>query len=351
MSKNENNKQTELKFGGHYKILEEIKKLTYPQKWKEYNLAKTQERIIAETMLLELLNFYEHQFPHTKRGKGFRLEEKIYHMFIYNYTGHSARRCISELAMAQQRGVITRVPHFNTILNHFSDTGLLEFLKKLLLVTALPLRTVEKDFAVDASGFSTSIYDRWMDFRTQKVKRKKHWKKGHIIVGVQTQIITSLRVTNGNRADSLEFVPLTRETSGFFTMREVSADKAYLGRANMEEVASLGAIPYIPFRENCTGNARGSLIWSAMYDYFANNFKQFMKSYHKRSNVETAFSMIKRNFGVHLKTKNDVSHVNEIFMKCICHNLSVLVQESFEIGLKVDLKKCAEIVLAQKKKS
>ena len=84
-----------------------------------------------------------------------------------------------------------------------------------------------------------------------------------------------------------------------------------------------------------------------MYDYFKDNKEEFLRHYHQRSNVETAFSMIKRKFNNNLKTKKDTSQVNEILMKCICHNLAVLGQSSIELGLNIDLDSCAQIVCAQ----
>jgi len=36
-------------------------------------------------------------------------------------------------------------------------------------------------------------------------------------------------------------------------------------------------------------------------------------------------------------------------MKCLCHNLAVLVQESFELGLDIDLDFCAKEFFAQEK--
>lgn len=74
-----------------------------------------------------------------------------------------------------------------------------------------------------------------------------------------------------------------------------------------------------------------------MYDYFLNNRIRFDESYHKRSLIESANNMIKRKFGNSLKTRKDVSQVNEILMKCVCHNLCVLIGESFESGLNIDL--------------
>ena len=49
-----------------------------------------------------------------------------------------------------------------------------------------------------------------------------------------------------------------------------------------------------------------------------------------------------------LRTRNFDSQVNEILMKCLCHNLTVLVQESFELGLEIDFNSCANMYYAQK---
>lgn len=75
-----------------------------------------------------------------------------------------------------------------------------------------------------------------------------------------------------------------------------------------------------------------------MYRYFKDNKEDFMKHYHRRSNAETVFSMIKRKQGCNLRTKNDIAQINEIMCKCLVHNICVLIQEMFEIGIKVDFK-------------
>ena len=328
-------------------VLKEIKRLTYPQDWTNYNLAQTQEKTIAEKLLLELLEAFETNRKRHPNRKGATFRDKIYCMFIYNYSGYSSRRCISELKAAQQRKILDHVPHFNSVLNYFYDLETIKILKKLIQITALPLKNIEVDFATDSTGFSTSLFERWLDIRTQKIGRKRHWKKCHAIVGVKSNIITSVIITEGTDADSPHLVPLTMETTRFFDMKELSADKAYLSHDNLEHIANLGAIPYIPFKSNSSPKAKGSIIWSRMFDYFLNNKERFLQSYHKRSNVESTFSMIKRKFGNNLRTKRDNSHINEILMKCLCHNLAVLVQESFELGLEIDFANCAEIYFAQ----
>jgi len=58
-----------------------------------------------------------------------------------------------------------------------------------------------------------------------------------------------------------------------------------------------------------------------------------MTRYHKRSNVESTFSAIKRKFGDSVASKNPVAMVNETLCKILCHNLTCLVQEQETLGI------------------
>lgn len=118
-----------------------------------------------------------------------------------------------------------------------------------------------------------------------------------------------------------------------FTMKEITADKAYSSRDNTDLAFEMGATPYIPYKSNATGKSRGSLMWSKMYHYFMLNREEFLEHYHKRSNVETAIGMVKAKFGDKLKTKKYESQVNEVYCRLIAHNLCVLTQEMHELGI------------------
>ena len=61
--------------------------------------------------------------------------------------------------------------------------------------------------------------------------------------------------------------------------------------------------------------------------------EDFLSHYHKRSNVESTFSMIKRKFGDFLRSKTDAAMVNEALCKIVCHNLVVLIHEMYELGI------------------
>lgn len=51
-----------------------------------------------------------------------------------------------------------------------------------------------------------------------------------------------------------------------------------------------------------------------------------MEHYHKRSNIETAYSMIKGKFGSALRSKSDAGQINKALCKVLCHNICVLIQ-------------------------
>jgi len=70
-----------------------------------------------------------------------------------------------------------------------------------------------------------------------------------------------------------------------------------------------------------------------MYHYYQFNREFFLQRYHKRSNVETTFSMIKAKFGDGLRSKTQTAQVNEALCKVLCHNICCLIQSIFELGI------------------
>jgi hypothetical protein len=79
------------------------------------------------------------------------------------------------------------------------------------------------------------------------------------MVGVKTNIVTSVEVSDGYAHDYPYFKGLVDSTAkAGFQMKEVSADKGYLGATNMLATLQHGAIPYIPFKSNSVPHSEGS---------------------------------------------------------------------------------------------
>jgi transposase len=141
-------------------------------------------------------------------------------------------------------------------------------------------------------------------------------------------------VTDSRGADSPQFAGLVKATGRNFVMNEVSADKAYLSSDNLQVVADHDAQPYIMFKANSTSRQpHHSAIWNRMFHWYSFNQKRFMESYHKRSNVETTFSMIKAKFGDRLRSKTRTAQINEALCKVLAHNLCCLIQSMYELGI------------------
>ncbi len=81
---------------------------------------------------------------------------------------------------------------------------------------------------------------------------------------------------------------------------------------------------------------------------FSKNYIEFAQHYHKRSNVETTFAMIKRKFGDFVRCKTEKSQDNEILCKILVHNLVCLIHELFELKIDIDFKSCSKKLPAQK---
>jgi transposase len=64
-----------------------------------------------------------------------------------------------------------------------------------------------------------------------------------------------------------------------------------------------------------------------------------MEHYHKRSNIETAYSMIRGKFGSVLRSKSDTGQVNEVLCKVLCHNICVVVHAMHELGIEPAFKR------------
>jgi len=156
----------------------------------------------------------------------------------------------------------------------------------------------------------------------------------HLMCGVRTKTVTAVDISGWTANDTTYFVPLVQRTAEHFSVKEVLADKAYLSHKNLQAVQSVGATPFVPFKSNTVEPEAGdSTAWAQMYHYFMGNREKFLEHYHQRSNVETAYSMMKAKFGDSVRSKSDVGQINEALCKVLCHNLCVLVQAIHELGI------------------
>ena len=312
-----------------------VKRPTYRQNWAAYNKAQVNEKAVFGVLLQELCA----TIPPLPRKKGrppIPLADMVQAICIKTYTTASGRRAMTDVQQAATNGLLDNVPSWPSLLRYMEKPELTPLLNDLIQRSALPLQDVEVDFASDSSGFSTSVYDRWFDHKWGREIKTAHFVKAHITCGVITNIITAAKVTAGQSSDSRQLPEMVKTTARNFTINEFSADKAYLSRENLHAIQDAGGVPYIPFKVNSTshhGHHRRDSLWEKMYHYFNLRRDDFLKSYHKRSNVETTFHMVKKKLGGYVRSKTPTAQVNEVLAKLLCHNVIVLVHEMYELGI------------------
>jgi transposase len=313
-------------------------RLTYPQAWEAYNKAQTNEVRLFDELLKDLVEDIEEP---ERQGAGrppIPLKEQAFCAIQKVYSQLSSRRAVSLFRNAESREQITHAPHFNSIINFLNKEEVTPILERMVLITARPLASVEREFGVDSSGFRITGFNEYCNDK-HGVNRKHKWLKAHICVGVKTNIITGVEITPEYANDCPQLEPLVKMTSeNGFSIKEVSADKAYSSRKNHKIIGKLGATPFIPFKTTSKGRSGGSAQWRRMFHWFQLANEDFMEHYHKRSNAETAFHMIKTKFGDKLKSKKYVAQKNELLCKVIAHNIVVLIHEMFELGITPNFK-------------
>jgi len=122
---------------------------TYKQDWPAYNAAQTTEKRRFQDLCKGV------QEPPRKQGikPGGRTRlsraDMIFAIAFKVFSTVSGRRFMSDLDDAHERGYIDKTPHFNSIFNYLEDPALTPVLGDLIRESALPLRAVEVDFAID----------------------------------------------------------------------------------------------------------------------------------------------------------------------------------------------------------
>jgi transposase len=314
--------------------LVEMKRPTYAHK-PGYREARMNEKLVFVRLLHALCAGVEQ--PEYKGGRpAYPLCDVLFAAGMKVFTTVSGERSNGDVVMAadmikKETGEEVAVPHPYTTLRIMRKPETADIIKRLIEESAKPLREIEVDFALDATGISQMAYVKWFDKKWGKDRREKKWLKLHAMCGVTTLVVTGVEVTPGNKNDSPELPKLVEQTAKNFKMREVSADKGYLAKKNFRAIVATGAEPFIPFKPNSRQGK--DELWNRLHAYFVLNKKGFLAKYHKRSKSEVLFSSMKRVLHASVRAKSSTGSVAEVYMKVLVHNLRMLVHAIYELGI------------------
>lgn len=116
---------------------------TYPQNWPVYNASQTSEKAKFQELLYDLCQSIPESTEARMGRPRLPLRDGMFCACFKVYSMLSSRRFTSDLCDAHAKGYISRVPHFNSVLNVFDAPETERLLMNLVAQSALPLAAVE----------------------------------------------------------------------------------------------------------------------------------------------------------------------------------------------------------------
>lgn len=185
----------------------------YGRNWAAYTAAQEHEGELFPKMLRELCD----TIPQPPQGNGrprMPISDMIFGAGVKVFSTMSGRRAMSDLRDAHAEGLMDRMPNFATVLRYLGKSEMTPLLIDLIRQSALPLRDIETNFAIDSTGFATRTYHRWFDHKWGREIREAEWVKVSLMCGVTTNIVTDAGAANGyTSADAPYLRPFVETTA------------------------------------------------------------------------------------------------------------------------------------------
>ena len=178
--------------------------------------------------------------------------------------------------------------------------------------------------AIDGTGYSTNRSSSYYSMRTNRKESRKDIVQSIAVVDTDRLFIATQHSCIKWGHENTFFKPLIYRASKRLDVRYVLGDKAYDSELNHEWVSNaIGARSIIPVKR---GWKNGTVT-----GYYRNRLaKRFdNKIYHRRSLVETVFSMVKRRFGSTLQSRTHTQQNKEVGLLCVVYNVYRHVSMNF----------------------
>ena len=231
---------------------------------------------------------------------------------------------------------LTLVPHFTTLQK--ASKKLLRFVvaDRLLETTvqfAMKQRTTIDLAAIDSTGLESGHISQYFVKRRSRepnlyqTTTYKRWPKLVIVCDCSNHFILSAITIRGPSPDVNQFSKPLRLCVEKFRINQLLADAGYDSEANHKYAREVHHIrTIIPAKH---GRPTTKLPRSKYRREMRTDFDK--QTYGHRWQVETVFSMIKRNFGSSLQAKRYWSQCREMMLLALTHNIAIilLVNELF----------------------
>lgn len=311
--------------------------------WKKYKKDEVTYNLIQENEIFIFLEFLPLAALFVCKNKNLwkgigRPPHNLYDILvclpIQQYFGKSLRRSMGIIRfIVKAANIHVKIPCFKTLDNYLNNPLIRPYLDEMFEITSKPLNHLEKFFATDATGETTSTASTWFSIRTGKTIKKREHITTHITTGTKLNIVTAITVNSYEGEDNIVFRKHNKITAKNFDVEEHSGDSMYLCKENCNAVEAVGGKPFFRPKSNTLVKSDGSYAWlRMMLNYYKHPIKA-KRSYNRRSNAESTNHAKKSKFGSHVRSKNDIAKENESAFQWLGYNFTILSRAHYQYDI------------------
>jgi len=252
----------------------------------------------------------------------------------------TAAEAVVRVQLYRDAGLIrmTQVPSYNTLLRVFAEPEHMVLFHRLLAGSALPLIGLEDTFAIDGTGFGTSVYDHHFTHKHGKKEQQRlptlrsRWLNATIVFGLRTLVAPAAQVTEKIGESPLMPELVRRVVANGGRVAKWLGDSAYNSWYNVLAVEEIGATPFFDFRDNVTGKTQPETV-GRLYTRMRDDQDLYWENYDPRTLAEAGMNSIKSRFGHSLQSRKLHAQCAEVMLRLICHNIAQLITAVQELNV------------------
>ncbi|HUI38838.1 MAG TPA: hypothetical protein VLY85_04325 [Thermoplasmata archaeon] len=272
--------------------------------------------------------------PHSGPGRpGISVIDRVRVLLWQSYRSVANRPAASELRLQKEGLGVTSEFSYSTVARAYHDPEVLAALKALLWLSNEPIGGRERVFALDGSGFPTTVADHYSSARGKQRGEGREqgdfpgvgrpWVRNVANVGTHYGLVAGWKSwTDPHLMEYTAFEEVFRKTVGMHPGAQLQlADGLYSARWVVGMAGEAGVECRILPRRNVTLHGRGVPAWPRSLWGLVKDPQAWLREYHQRSLVESFWSALKCRNAEKIRKKRPSAQVTEATLRAVIHNL------------------------------
>ena len=334
-------------------VVRQVREGTFPyqsrptpwRNWSLYDRAQTHEAGDLLALLAEATRELTHRVPTWGESwpsarKGGRppipTAPRVAALLWQSYRGVANRPAAAELRLVANSLGLARPFSYGTIAHAYHDPEVLVALRSLLWLTNEPILGKEWGFAVDGSGFSTTVDTHYGSHRSRQRGAGREegafptvpapWVRNVANVGLRFGMVAGWKSWVDPRLGELSaFEEVFRSTVRLHPEARIQlGDGLYAARWVVGRVAEAGMVSRFLPRRDVTLKCLGEPAWPKSLWGLVKEPQDWLEEYHLRSRVESFWGALKARNPEKIRKRAPHARVVEATLRAVVHNLRQL---------------------------